>query len=151
MNPLVDLLIDNIGAVIVIAVAAISLLGKMKLNVGNPTGTRPMRPMPSFGGGPGERELPTPDVKPQRDWESGEGITMEGETGRVRASVPPYSAVTTAAGGAAASHGSVTVNPPAQMDGAAGASLAPDKEDLRRAVLWAEILGPPRAKRPHGR
>lgn len=27
----------------------------------------------------------------------------------------------------------------------------PTREELERAVVWAEILGPPRARRPHGR
>lgn len=46
--------------------------------------------------------------------------------------------------------------PPAGMDAAAPAEglraaanlHAPEGDELRRAVLWAEILGPPRAKRP---
>ncbi|PZD93937.1 hypothetical protein DNH61_20825 [Paenibacillus sambharensis] len=29
--------------------------------------------------------------------------------------------------------------------------LRTDADELRRAVIWAEVLGPPRAKRPYGR
>jgi hypothetical protein len=135
MNHLVDLLIGNIGAVIVIAVSALSLLGKMRINIGNPAGKRPMAPMPSFGGGPVERKRPISPPNPTPEWESQEGMTLEGVVGRIHGS------------------DSVTVKPTAQSD-AAGVTdtvLAPSKDDLRRAVLWTEILGPPRAKRPHGR
>ncbi|MFF2481981.1 hypothetical protein [Paenibacillus sp. NPDC058071] len=33
----------------------------------------------------------------------------------------------------------------------AAAALPTDTEELRKAIVWAEVLGPPRAKKPYGR
>jgi len=50
----------------------------------------------------------------------------------------------------AAIDGASRVAPALQVERASGRPIA-GQEELRQAVLWAEILGPPRARSPHGR
>lgn len=125
-------------------------------------------PMPSFGGAPGERRLPDAgrvaqesspfleederkaqlreserkreaELRRQRLEGSGEGVTLEGGElpGRGGAGAPDIASVPHA--------------PPGSSAAAPTVSLVPEKEDMLRAVVWSEVLGPPRAKKPYGR
>jgi hypothetical protein len=71
----------------------------------------------------------------------------------------PVAAVSAAAAGtgrrSAAAPSGLPVRAPATAGGAAEATPASDwtadGADLAKAVIWAEVLGPPRAKRPYRR
>jgi len=166
METLIAFLLDNIFIVIVALGFLMSLFGKGKQRGGR---------MPDFGGGPmqggpaGRRAHraepegmppmaetpPAPTVQPYVGEQHGR---MEQER---HAHVRERSIV---------SHASAAPAPARPLPGTDRAgrvvqpapSARPDKtavpvpgridaDDLRKAVLWAEILGPPRARKPHGR
>ncbi|MBB6675578.1 hypothetical protein [Cohnella nanjingensis] len=77
---------------------------------------------------------------------SGAGPSADGATGErydaYAAPVRPKAARTSSRAGEGALRGA---------GGAAGSESALTRDDLARAVMWAEILGPPRSRKPHRR
>lgn len=96
--------------------------------------------------------------RPGPDAETGEGVSLEqGDAAaygdirmaQMRQELDRVHAALDAIGGEADHGGDVQ---PARQDSAgkaASAALAGSREDLRRGLLWAEVLGPPRSRRPH--
>jgi|HigsolmetaAR203D_1030402.scaffolds.fasta_scaffold00630_20 hypothetical protein len=113
-----------------------------------------------------------PDPAPPREWKPGRNLDEHGQVviadvrpgraGEPRPAAPhssrseapaaphrkasPSAAERTAARAAEASR----IAPALQVEQRAGRVIA-GADDLRKAVLWAEILGPPRALKPYGR
>jgi hypothetical protein len=155
MESLIAFLLDNIFIVIVAAGFLMSLLGKGKQQ-------RRAGRMPDFGGGPmlggpapeGSRSVPEPSQAPSvqtsqpiytsaMSQPASEGRAMTARSSHA-GNFPrsTHNALRTPQAGQAA-----------RNQASAGASTVKriDADDLRQAVLWAEILGPPRARKPHGR
>lgn len=103
---------------------------------------------------------PEPAASPSPDYGSGEGVSLEQagytdsveartermqqELERLQAAFDGMAAAVPSAGSGAAGTG---VNPPAAAS--ARHPLTGDREALRRGLMWAEILGPPRSRKPH--
>lgn len=176
MDGWIRILFENIEIVVVVLVALAAPLWKTLAGrqEGRPDRRR-AHPMPSFGGGPGERMPPEAgdwrespeafqedDVRRalQREEERraeqserlarereamGEGVTLEGEREPERKPEPP---------GRSAARSGLPVRrieaAPEPVESDAGGA-APGREELAKAVVWSEILGPPRSKRPYRR
>jgi len=140
---------DNFGIIAFLVLALGSQLWKVVRSASgqDQQGKGKVHPMPSFGGDPGELK-PDPrsmdrsrrdlDIERQalereRVWKEleteGEGVSLEGHMSIRRDD----------------SNGS------AAEGGHTGSVSALEKDELARAVMWFEILGPPRSKRPHRR
>ncbi|MBD3917956.1 hypothetical protein H8B09_04255 [Paenibacillus sp. PR3] len=162
MEKLIEFLIKNIYIVIVVGGFLLSAISKMKGN-----NNRQPRQMPPFGSG--ERpSVPSPvysapENQPsagRRVWEDDEEEEEEGEYSPYAASSPspapveqrPMSPVVQ------------TVTPAPRRQPMIAAADKPsieasDSSDntspelsaatLRQAIIWSEVLGPPRAKRPY--
>lgn len=162
---------------------------------GRPRPARPMNPMPTFGGGPGEARKPVRKAVPnpweeeqerrrreelaerqQEDWrreeraeterraqrESEESSPREAssrpQAGRpermdTRAGRSPFQVTTTDRTTASRVGLRDEKRGIGSIDTAAHASgeWTADGEEMAKAVIWSEILGPPRSKRPYGR
>ncbi|GFN30336.1 hypothetical protein [Paenibacillus xylaniclasticus] len=138
MEKLIELLFDNIYFVIVIVGFVLSALGKTK-----GSGRGAARRMPDFGGNdssseewempqqrdPQSAEYPFPGHQPSTERAHPVLTELGSNEAPVKRQTPR----------AAAAPASVKQSTPAsELDSAA----------MRKAVVWAEILGPPRAKRP---
>lgn len=114
----------------------------------NGAGGRPARPMPSFGGGPSERKIPAPKAaKERQQMPKQEEQPVEPQGSGIE---QPREAVPSGLPIRAASLAESLPDAGAHQQGTQQ-GLQADKDDLMRAVVWAEILGPPRAKKPYGR
>lgn len=168
MERLISFLMDNFFYVIVVLGAIYSMFfRKSPLE-------RPPNRMPDFGGGgfprpqrpverkppgwPGpntvQREQPRPmeATLPERKSEASEhSLSMEGDfSGEPTVSLAEeirVSAVPVRSRPAGAAEPDKPSPSPADHD----SDRALSREDLTRAIVWAEILGPPRARRPYRR
>lgn len=167
MDQLISLLLDNIYWVVVIGGVLFSLFGRSGSKKGNPK-------MPDFGGGSPRNvfnqpkaeeeyedraphaERPVvlrssePPKKAERDdrgegWGSGEGAVSE-TLERTLKAAETRSPFASSTGRTKLSGTNSTVQQSSPQ-----AAITANADDLRRAVVWAEILGPPRAKRPFGK
>ncbi len=159
MESLIAFLLDNIFIVIVAAGFLMSLLGKGKQQQQRRVGR-----MPDFGGGPlqgeptawGDRQSdsdsnPAPGYEqpPQPVYTSTMSQPASGGPGMMTRS-NQAAAVSRGTGGTGRSV--ITSQAARSQTSSSSVSLKRvDADDLRQAVLWAEILGPPRARKPHGR
>lgn len=168
MESLIAFLLDNIFIVIVALGFLMSLFGKSRQRGGR---------MPDFGGGPmqagpgrgGARRAepaeetvaepsyaPAPASRPYagqrmeeaRQWQADDRMSSSG----AYASSSPGPASASRPGRFERTGRSQQAPQGARTQTAASAVPSRiDADDLRQAVLWAEILGPPRARKPHGR
>ncbi|EXX92750.1 hypothetical protein [Paenibacillus darwinianus] len=168
MERLIAFLLDNFFIIVVIAGFLLSLLGKM--------GKHGPGRMPDFGGGgqPTRRETwpvnPTPRAGPL----SAPPQPQAWETRRPSAELPedvrpssheappmrPVGPVRTAEGGDAVRSFKLSSKPAVTSAEALGSPASQaltsihgfsenaDANELRQGLIWAEVLGPPRAKRP---
>jgi len=165
MNQLFELLFDNIGFLIFLFFLAAPFLGKILKGAGTPPGTRPSaNRMPTFGGeetDPKEEQRKEQERKAairaaQRQYEEEQRRFRDSDSpsdgeGRRTVSVP---AAATAATGSVRSGKPSGFRSPVtgeQADPAVESGIRVEEEDLARGIVWAEILGPPRAKRPYRR
>lgn len=160
----ISFLLENIYWVIVVGGVLFSMFGRSGAK-------RRTNRMPSFGGG-NESERPIPQH--QRGWEEDEeetsyppqkpamaGSSVQGEgvgSGEGFRSSTLDRAVQAAPGRPSEPpRARLSANKPqAQAAASAAAELrtgvsAPTADEMRQAVVWAEILGPPRSKRPFGK
>jgi len=164
MRQLIDFITDNISLLIFLFLLAAPLLGKLRQSLGGPVENRPPARMPSFGGDRSDQDLERKEKerkaairaaqrmheeqqRNEREAEAvGEGLTLEGRAALSRPVQPPAQT---------ARHGRTSGLPVSRPEGEAGSGedqgLRLEEEDLARGVVWAEILGPPRAKRPYRR
>lgn len=159
MEQLVSFVMDNLYFVILIVGIIYSLFSRKKSR------ERSQNRMPDFGGpgrqGPRQRPKPTGSqpvtVKPRTPSPepSQQPVRLEVQE-RGRMSIRASSAAERASEGGELARASrrapanvVPQLPQPNKPGAGGSPLS--RDDLSRAVMWAEILGPPRSKRPHGR
>lgn len=158
MESLIAFLLDNIFIVIVAAGFLMSLLGKGKQQ-------RRAGRMPDFGGGPmqggpaarddrqsGSDSSPAPAYdqpsQPMYTSTMSQKPSFEGPSTTTRSNQSP----TLARGaGGTGRPGSASQASRSQKSSSSASLKRVDADDLRQAVLWAEILGPPRARKPHGR
>lgn len=160
MRSLIELLLENIYIVIVVGGFLLSLLSKARKQGG---GSR----MPSFGGDPASMRTEPSQVGGSRqegpsresEWEEDSASRTYGASDReherpVRAESPSVPAAVPAAykvpkaktpAGRAAPSATQRERHPARRSGANPLTQA---DELKRAVVMAEILGPPRSKRP---
>ncbi|GMK40085.1 hypothetical protein PCCS19_31400 [Paenibacillus sp. CCS19] len=158
MEKLIDFLIDNIYIVLVLGGFLLSAIGKMR--GGN---NRQPRQMPPFGSG--EWQSPS-DVRPasanhtpagRPNWDDDEEDEDYKEYSPYAASEPPEQeasarsvdrAVSAAPAAPRRSQAAASDTPHVAVS---DASSRPQQElsavALRQAVIWSEVLGPPRAKR----
>jgi hypothetical protein len=161
---IIDFLMNNIFIVVIIVGALASMFGKAG-------GKKKPSQMPDFGGGGLPRNLqPRTTEEPQRQsrpvlQEQPEGQTVyrsSGEQERQAPMQPSYVGMQTevtagapqtasleralkrASASKAQAQDALERKPAAQ--GAVVTSV--QAEDLRKAVIWAEVLGPPRSKKP---
>ncbi|WP_141506073.1 hypothetical protein [Paenibacillus luteus] len=161
---IIDFLMNNIFIVVIIFGALASLFGKAG-------GKKKPSQMPDFGGGGLPRNLqPRTTEEPQRQsrpelQEQPEGQTVyrsSGEQDRQTPMQPSYVGTQTdVAAGASqtasleralkrASTSKLQSQDALERKPAAQGALVTSvqAEDLRKAVIWAEVLGPPRSKKP---
>jgi hypothetical protein len=160
---------NNISVLIFLIAVIAPIIGKSLSGQGKGQGTpaRPLRPMPTFGGGPGKGKPDPYSSSPrEREEDTGTGRLGQEPDGWPRTEEVSYqpiqdlkpNAATAALGGGerqtqprkSSGLGLPARSPssPVQTPQASQAAWSPDQEDLTKAVVWAEILGPPRSKRP---
>ncbi|MFX3633676.1 MAG: hypothetical protein ACE3L7_25325 [Candidatus Pristimantibacillus sp.] len=168
MDRLISLLLDNIYWVVVIGGVLFSLFGRSGSKKGNPK-------MPDFGGGSPRNIFSQPKTEEEYDDRaphaerpvvlrsseaptkaarddqgegqgSGEGA-VSGTLERALKAAATRSASTSPFGRAKSSATTSSSAPQSTQP----AAISANADDLRKAVVWAEILGPPRAKRPFGK
>lgn len=165
MDKLISLIFDNIYWVVVIGGVLFSLFGRQKgASKSNPK-------MPEFGGGGPRNIFGQPNANEGHEPQNHADLAVD----RLEQAEKPIKAVRAAeknevkgndgatSGALARALKAAAALPEAQrsQSSAAGSKshssgshsyLVPnEKDELRRAVIWAEILGPPRAKRPFGK
>jgi hypothetical protein len=138
MERIIEFLMSNI--VIVIIVVGFLLSVFRKKGNGGPPGR-----MPDFGGGPkpiprSPRQAPTEDAEGSRNDRTPNDRT-------VSPFGPPVNSEMST------QRRPLVLSPPARVEPnrVQVNKLEATADDLRKAVMWAEILGPPRAKRPFRR
>ncbi|OMF34188.1 hypothetical protein BK133_12745 [Paenibacillus sp. FSL H8-0548] len=165
---IIDFLMDNIFIVVIIFGALASLFGK--------SGSKKKLPgqMPDFGGGGLPRNVfpqtndPKPVIDQQAEMQGNEGQTVyrslhdqERQTvvdapyERSYIAAPPETARSAARERAlqgAKVSGSASRNVSERNSAAQEMRDSSTRvEDMRKAVVWAEVLGPPRSKKPFGK
>ncbi|KRE90374.1 hypothetical protein ASG89_08740 [Paenibacillus sp. Soil766] len=117
--------------------------------------------MPTFGDGPGDVRRPAEAkaVQPSQKVPSGSSERAQDEFNQSglgkssKATATPQKQKPSPFTTQAAKSGA-TVSSPIYADEISSARQFPDhpnREQVLQGVVWAEILGPPRAKKPHGR
>ncbi|UVI32136.1 hypothetical protein [Paenibacillus spongiae] len=155
MREIIEFITNNFFVVVVVVGFIFSLFSKMKKG-------DPNRRMPDFGGGGNaapNRPRPAAAETPQREEQPRHERPVYTSTFEDdRADHWEYEYETPRADRLPAKPATVSSMPPAAASSVAGAreqggrSLRlSDRDELARAVLMAEILGPPRAKKPFGR
>ncbi|PWV95408.1 hypothetical protein DFQ01_12710 [Paenibacillus cellulosilyticus] len=156
MEKLIEFLIRNIYIVIVVGGFLLSAIGKMR-----GSNNRQPRQMPPFGGG--ERQpapspvYDSPDIRrsvSQREWEDEDEEEDSPDVANTpaveqRPSRPAYQAVTAAPTPSRQPQSADSGTSP-YTAGHQGNQPASEltAATLRQAIVWSEVLGPPRAKRP---
>jgi hypothetical protein len=160
---IIEFLMNNIFIVVIIFGALASLFGKAGSK-------KKPRQMPDFGGGGLPRSLfpqaserePSEDRPLQERTEGQSVFRSQSEQERQQSANPSYSSRDSETLSGApqiaslqrslerASASKVVAPAAAERKSAGQSAIAAtvQADDLRKAVIWAEILGPPRAKRP---
>lgn len=164
--------------VIAIIIGIVASIMKKSKQQGSGAGRQGQNRMPSFGGDSGQRRPAWAQPRqPETARQSGGGRLStsapmqeardpweeddEDWLPRERSTAAPSSkeASRSASGGVVgdltAAQGSLAVEAPpmraAGLDGDEKRSPSPSADDLRRAVVWSEILGAPRSRQPYAR
>jgi hypothetical protein len=154
MERLLEFISGNLGLVIFVAGVALTFLAKLRKEGGNGQNGRrrsksnPM--MPSFGGDPGrtDRRWPEPSY-PQPEASGSEERTQASPAERTDRRADLTAPLSAAASGMGDSPRSGTGRGPFAAPGEEEEpELSPS--EAMRGMMWAEILGPPRAKKPFG-
>lgn len=161
MEQLIELVLDNFLVVIAIIGFLLSLFSR------SDKGKKGTNRMPDFGGG-GKELMPVPEApsrpRPKARPETAARTDESRDGGGESRKLPER--VYTSASGFGEEIGASREQRPAAVSAVTHAAAtgpaephearnphrpSPDADDLKRAIVWAEILGPPRAKRPFGR
>lgn len=155
---LISFLLDNIYWVIVVGGVLYSMFGRNRAK-------GPTNRMPSFGGG----NEPNREARRESNWgEEQEERVEPVRPVRPAAEQPPYEpsqpdviasyerspqapARRPEPPRARMAYTRPDVIAPIPESPKKAATLSPKVEEMRKAVVWAEILGPPRSKRPFGK
>ncbi|PYI51763.1 hypothetical protein [Paenibacillus flagellatus] len=143
MERLFEFVKDYLGMIVVVGGFLLTALAKRRANGGGargPSSGKPNPMMPTFGGSPrydGPKES------------RGEGAAEETfRPGPAARSDSENDERPEPRGGGAASVSAARADSPAQGGASEAAPLS--EEEAVRGMMWAEVLGPPRAKRPFG-
>lgn len=148
MSHLIDLIFSNIVVIFVVVGFIISFISKI-VKQGGPRSTgnqghgRPISTMPSFGGDQpvviAERKRDIDMRREPSSYSNGEGSSMEWREEPVKRApvVIAEPLGTKRSSGAQSSARS------------AAATLDVSKDAMRQGLMWNEILGPPRSKKPY--
>jgi hypothetical protein len=160
MNELIQFILKNFFVVIVIVGFIVSMLNKTR------KGNTPSNRMPDFGGGP---LIPQPQrQKPIEQRPAGRPMSQPPEptVSRPAVSQPSYSGRMSSEEGESFEYPSMPQTAAAERPSTVRRNFIPEQtnafsmtekqaefrrpsgDELRRAVILAEILGPPRSKRP---
>lgn len=193
MDSLLEVLFKNNQVLFIVIAGVVSLLwrmlksGALGSKPGQPRTAKPIQPMPTFGGGPGDRKAAKPSPlgreadrreterreleqmakRQQEEWDAARRLAAEEDllrqeqrrreaeeqrslrTSEAKPEAQRSSAGKSAGSGLPRQGGAIAA---AAKDSTPAPGLeAPTRDDLAQAVVWAEILGPPRSKRPYGR
>ncbi|KZE76480.1 hypothetical protein AV654_23760 [Paenibacillus elgii] len=167
MRTILDLIMSNWFVVVILYIVLSSIVRKLKTGgkggrgVPQPQRREPKGSMPPFGGDvsgwPGSAK-PMPKAQPvqARPAQSGGVRPQPAEMDRRRSRLAPLPEANAAAApsperpsASATAPSFAELQGPGENAAAAFGGLTP--QDAARGVLWAEILGPPRAKRPFRR
>ncbi|MFK7693446.1 hypothetical protein [Paenibacillus sp. HJGM_3] len=153
---ILEFLLSNIYWVIVIVGFLLTMRQRSKAGR-KPGRTRTSR-MPTFGGGPDDREpgtwLPGRRARDEERTAAAERPAAEQPRAMSVGSAGPAAYVREPLVAAPAERGSLAAAAksepaPAAREQADAARLEADADAVRRGVVWAEILGPPRARKPY--
>ncbi|MGF9912124.1 hypothetical protein ABEX47_29160 [Paenibacillus ehimensis] len=167
MRTIIDLILSNWFIVVIAYIVLSGIVRKLRTGgqggrgVPRPQGRAPKGGMPPFGGDgsgwPGSAN-PMPKAKPvqARPADSGGARPQLVEMGGRRSQPTPLPedaavAAPAAERPSAAAAAPSSAEPPGSGESAAAAFGSLTPQDAARGVLWAEILGPPRAKHPFRR
>lgn len=161
MEKLIEFLIRNIYIVIVVGGFLLSAIGKMRNNNKGP------RSMPTFGNGDELPSIPVPARRTSLNRPSASARPVSGpydaddeaeDSPYAASSLRPVeqrqsrpAAQTVAAAPApqrVPQRGASSVSPYVETHPADNAAPELSAATLRQAIVWSEVLGPPRAKRP---
>ncbi|WP_442603710.1 hypothetical protein [Paenibacillus sp. KN14-4R] len=160
MEKIIDLILKNWVFVVIIISVLTSLWSK--INKSNPTGTenRPMKDMPSFGGGTSHKKLDNRDREDDDEYED----TPERTKGQIAPSVAAMDSDTvirTKMVMREHEEGSGEPREALNLMRSADAlvskkplthekrtSVTISQKNMAQAIIWSEILGPPRSKKP---
>lgn len=144
---IIEFLMNNIFIVVIIFGALASIFGKAGSK-------RKPNQMPDFGGGglplsertesqPVYRNRPEQERQPLAD------PSYSSREADATARTPQTAALERALPSAAASRAKPLAATDRQSASQSAIAASVKAEDIRKAVVWAEILGPPRSKRPY--
>ncbi|WP_054975961.1 hypothetical protein [Paenibacillus sp. A3] len=167
MRTIVDLILSNWFVVVILYIVLSGIVRKLRTGgkggrgVPQPQGKTPKGGMPPFGGDgsgwPGSAQ-PMPKAKPAqaRPADSGAPRQQRAEMDCRRSQPAPLPEAIAAPAPApeqpfSAAAAFPSAEPRGSGDSAAASLGSLTPQDAARGVLWAEILGPPRAKRPFRR
>ncbi|MBB3109000.1 hypothetical protein FHS18_001052 [Paenibacillus phyllosphaerae] len=160
MNQLIQLLLENIYVVVIAAGFLLSLLSKARKS-----GRSPVR-MPSFGGNPGSDSTRHHDRSDEamedhsdgmnrpQTWDQvpGENSAMASEYGARHERRPsPFQSGSASSYDGSSSRikrGAAPASSSTEPKVEEPAFRMPERDELRKAIIMAEVLGPPRSKRP---
>ncbi|MCM3627274.1 hypothetical protein M3194_07845 [Paenibacillus glycanilyticus] len=159
---LISFLLENIYWVIVIGGVLFSMFGRSGSK-------RRSNRMPSFGGGndphkPGNRQDPAWEEEDEEEYQpqkpvmtssssQGEGMGSDEGTGSQALERAVQAATGRPSEPPRARLGAAKPKPQAAVPSVESRTeiTTPKADELRKAIVWAEILGPPRSKRPFGK
>ncbi|MCR8641980.1 hypothetical protein NV379_04860 [Paenibacillus sp. N1-5-1-14] len=164
MEKILDFIFSNWIFVLIIISAVSSLWGKLSKSQETGEKSKPVKEMPSFGGGSGlprkERDL-YPEVNEHEDDDELQ-IDKRGQFAPATAAMDSDTVIRTRMVTRGHVEGPLDsyelLKPAAPMRVAKPAKLAGEKKntgsvlsrkDMTQAIIWSEILGPPRSKKPN--
>lgn len=144
MNEIIDYLMRNIGLLIVVGGFVLTFLAKVRNAKGggsrSPQSGKPNPMMPPFGGGARLDPKPRPQTSAQGSEERTNGHTAGETVGRDQTSSVHARRSSDFTDGAQAREA---------VEGREDREMEVTENDALRGMIWAEIMGAPRSKKPY--
>ncbi|TMV44612.1 hypothetical protein FE783_31945 [Paenibacillus mesophilus] len=143
MNEIIDFLMRNLGLLIVVGGFVLTLLAKVrnaKGGSGNPQRGKPNPMMPPFGGGSRLEPKPRPQDS-SRGGEERAGVRQAVDYGRREETSSVQEVRSTYSAGGAPAQEAAEERDNRDMEFT--------EQDALRGIMWAEIMGAPRSKKPY--
>jgi hypothetical protein len=155
MNEIIDFLMRNLGLLIVVGGFVLTFLAKVRNARGSGTGSpqsgKPNPMMPPFGGGTRLDPKPRPQTSSHGEITAGERSTEARElrggenfSDRVREGRDETSSVHSGR-----SYDSTDASPREAAEDRDNRDMEFTESDALRGMVWAEIMGAPRSKKPY--